>query len=82
MHFEERYYADDALTLLDSTRERTMSISVGTREVSGLTGSQTIDEPFECQRLYGELSTRLEASPRIRRVLGRYDPEYQMERAF
>ena len=82
VHFEERYYADDALTLLDSTRERTMSISVGNREVSGLTGSQTIDEPFECQRLYGELSTRLEANPRIRRVLGRYDPEYQMERAF
>ena len=82
VHFEERYYADDALTLLDSTRERTMSISVGNREVSGSTGSQTIDEPFECQRFYGELSTRLEASPLIRRVLGRYDPEYQMERAF
>ena len=45
-------------------------------------GNQTIDEPFECQRLFGEMSTRLEANPQIRRVLGRYDSEYQMERAF
>ena len=28
------------------------------------------------------MSTRLEADPQIRRVLGRYDSEYQMERAF
>lgn len=82
VHYEERYYADDALTLLDSTRERTLTLSVGTREVNGLNGFQTIDEPFECQRLFAELSTRLEANPRIRRVLGRYDAEYQMERAF
>ena len=82
VHFEERYYADDALTLLDSARDRTVTLSVGTREVNGLNGFQTIDEPFECQRLYGELSTRLEANPRIRRVLGRYDEEFQMERAF
>lgn len=82
VHFEERYYADDALTLLDSARDRTMTLSVGTREVNGLNGFQTIDEPFECQRLYGELSTRLEANPRIRRVLGSYDEDFQMERAF
>ena len=71
VHFEERYYADDALTLLDSARDRSVTLSVGNREVNGLNGFQTIDEPFECQRLYGELSTRLEANPRIRRVLGR-----------
>ena len=81
VHFEERYYADDALTLLDSARDRSVTLSVGSREVNGLSGFQTIDEPFECQRLYGELSTA-EANPRIRRVLGQYDAEFQMERAF
>lgn len=82
VHFEERYYADAALTVLDSTRDKSLTLSVGTRSVSGLNGFQTIDEPFECQRLFGEMSTRLEANPQIRRVLGRYDSEYQMERAF
>ena len=82
VHYEEKYYADDELTLLDSARQRTLRIPVGTREVSNLNGFQTIDESFECERLYLELSTRLEENPRIRRVLGRYDAEYQMERAF
>jgi len=82
VHVEERYYADDALTLLDSSRDRTVTIPVGTRKVSNLDGFQTIDEPFDGERLFTELSTRLEANPRIRRVLGRYDGNYQMERAF
>ena len=58
VHFEERYYADDALTLLDSARDRTMTLSVGTREVNGLNGFQTIDEPFECQRRPSSSSTQ------------------------
>ncbi|MDA0940237.1 MAG: hypothetical protein O2990_04485 [Bacteroidetes bacterium] len=82
VHVEERYYADDALTLLDSSRDRTVTIPVGTRKVSNLDGFQTIDEPFDGERLFTELSTRLEANPRIRRVLGRYDANYQLERAF
>ena len=82
VHVEERYYADDALTLLDSSRDRTLTIPVGTRNVTNLDGFQTIDEPFDGERLFTELSTRLEANPRIRRVLGRYDANYQMERAF
>ena len=82
VHFEERFYADDALTLLDSTRERSLNIPVGTREVTNLSGTQTIDEPFDCERFYLELNTRLEANPRVRRVLGRYDASTQMERAF
>lgn len=82
VHIEERYYADDALTLLDSSRERTVTIPVGSRNVTNLDGFQTIDEPFDGERLFTELSTRLEANPRIRRVLGRYDANYQMERAF
>lgn len=82
VHIEERYYGDDALTVLDSTRDRAITIPVGTREVSNLDGFQTIDEPFDCERLYTELTTRLEVNPRVRRVLGRYDANLQMERAF
>ncbi len=82
VHFEERYFADDALTLLDSTRERTLYLALGTRKISNPANLQTIDEPFECERLFTELASRLEANPRIRRVLGRYDANSQMERAF
>ena len=82
VHFVEKYYADDELTLLDSARDRTVTIPVGTREVTNLNGTQTIDESFECERLFTELSNRLVANPQVRRELGRYDAEYQMERAF
>ena len=82
VHIEEKHYADDALTVLDSSRDLTVTIPVGTRKVNSLDGFQTIDEPFDGERLFTELSTRLEANPRVRRVLGRYDANYQMERAF
>ena len=59
-----------------------MYLSLGTRKISNPANLQTIDEPFECERLFTELASRLEANPRIRRVLGRYDANSQMERAF
>ena len=59
-----------------------MYLALGTRKISNPANLQTIDEPFECERLFTELASRLEANPRIRRVLGRYDANSQMERAF
>ena len=81
VNFQERYYADDELTLLDSVRDRTISLSLGTRQLNNPNNTQTLEESFSGERFYSELATRLEVNPRIRRVLGYYDGETQIERA-
>ena len=43
VHFEERHYADDALTLLDSIRERTLYLALGTRKISNPAKLQSIE---------------------------------------
>lgn len=81
VNFQERYYADDELTLLDSVRDRTISLSLGTRQLNNPNNTQTLEESFSGERFYSELATRLEVNPRIRRVLGYYDGDTQIERA-
>ena len=81
VNFQERYYADDELTLLDSVRDRTISLSLGTRQLNNPNNTQTLEESFSGDRFYSELATRLEVNPRIRRVLGYYDGDTQIERA-
>lgn len=81
VNFQERYYADDELTLLDSVRDRTISLSLGTRQLNNPNNTQTLEESFSGERFYSELATRLEANPRVRRVLGYYDGDTQIERA-
>ena len=81
VNFQERYYADDELTLLDSVRDRTISLSLGTRQLNNPNNTQTVEESFSGERFYSELATRLEVNPRIRRVLGYYDGDTQIERA-
>ena len=81
VNFQERYYADDELTLLDSVRDRTVSLSLGTRQLNNPNNTQTLEESFSGERFYSELATRLEVNPRIRRVLGYYDGDTQIERA-
>ena len=81
VNFQERYYADDELTLLDSVRDRTISLSLGTRQLNNPNNTQTLEESFSGECFYSELATRLEVNPRIRRVLGYYDGDTQIERA-
>ena len=81
VNFQERFYADDELTLLDSVRDRTISLSLGTRQLNNPNNTQTLEESFSGERFYSELATRLEVNPRIRRVLGYYDGDTQIERA-
>ncbi len=81
VNFQERYYAADELTLLDSVRDRTISLSLGTRQLNNPNNTQTLEESFSGERFYSELATRLEVNPRIRRVLGYYDGDTQIERA-
>lgn len=81
VNFQERYYADDEFTLLDSVRDRTISLSLGTRQLNNPNNTQTLEESFSGERFYSELATRLEVNPRIRRVLGYYDGDTQIERA-
>lgn len=81
VHYDEHYFADDDLTVLDSTRAREMRIQVGTRVAGNLNGGELMEDVFNGERFFTELATRLEANPRIRRSLGTYDPVDQIERA-
>lgn len=82
VHYDERFYADDALTLLDSVKSRVISIPLGTRDVTSISDFAQVEVTFDGERFYSELASRLEANPRIRRVLGRYSQAVQKELAF
>ena len=82
VHFTERHYGDDAMTLLDSVRSRTISIPLGTRDVSTISDFAQVEVTFSGERFYTELASRLTPNPRVRRVLGVYNEAVQKEFAF
>lgn len=79
VHFVEKFYADPFWTSLDSVRERSIRIGMGSRPVGT---SPDMEQTFNTERLYTELASRLEVNPRVRRELGVFDEEVQKERAF
>ena len=82
VNFSEEYYADDAQTMLDSTRDRSLTIQFGTEIVTDDDGVQSLDFMISGERFYTELASRLEENLRIRRVLGTVEPDESKERAF
>lgn len=82
VNFEEEYYADDALNVLDSSVSRSITISFGSESVTDDDGVQELDLAINGERFYTELASRLEVNPRIRRVLGYVEGNESEERAF
>jgi hypothetical protein len=70
VNFEEEHYADDALTVLDSSVSRSITISFGSESVTDDDGVQELDLAINGERFYTELASRLEVNPRVRRVQG------------
>ena len=82
VHYKENYYADDALTILDSSRVKTMEIMVGSEEPNDTDGGEVVEEKWDSQKFFNTMAARLEVNPRIRRELGIWDEEIQKVRAF
>ena len=82
VNFEERHYLDDALTLLDTSFSRSITISFGSEVVTDDDGVQSLDLAISGERFYTELASRLEVNPRVRRVLGYVQGDESQERAF
>lgn len=82
VHYIEHFWADDFQTVLDSTKERTMEIPIGTVDPNNSNGGEVLSTVFNGFSFYSNMSSRLEASPRITRELGVWDDEGQIARAF
>lgn len=82
VHYREHYWADDNLTILDSTRVKSMEISIGSLDPSNTDGNQTLSKEFECESFYTSMASRLEVNPKITRELGCWDEEVQIARSF
>ncbi len=82
VHFIEHYWADDFHTVLDSSRDRTIEIPIGTVDPSGDAGNQELEKLFDGQIFFTTLKTRLDKNIRITRELGVWDEESQIARAF
>jgi hypothetical protein len=82
VHFIEHYWADDFHTVLDSSRDRTIEMPIGTVDPSGITGNQELEKLFDGQTFFTTLKSRLEKNIRITRELGVWDADSQIARAF
>jgi len=82
VHFIEHYWADDFHTVLDSTRDRTIEMPIGTVDPYGDAGYQELEKLFDGQVFFNTLKTRLDKNIRITRELGVWDEEDQIARAF
>lgn len=82
VHYVENYWADDFHTELDSTKQRSMEIFIGTVEPNDDEGNQILTKEFPGSSFYSSLSSRLESNNRITRELGVWDEDTQISRAF
>jgi hypothetical protein len=82
VHFTEHYWADDAHTVLDSSKARVMEIPVGTVDPNDDEGGQILTKLYSGSNFYSNMSSRLEKNVRITRVLGCWDDVTQIARAF
>ena len=73
VNYTEIYHADDAWTVVDSTVDRSLSIGLGSRSINNPDGVLSIEQSWNTESFYTELSSRLEVNPRVRRVLGNFD---------
>ena len=81
VNYSEIYHADDAWSVVDSTVERSLSIGLGTRSLTGSEDVVSIEQTWDPETFYTELASRLDVNPRVRRVLGNFDDE-EKARAF
>jgi len=82
VHYVENYWADDNLTVLDSTKAKTIEMSIGSVSPNDDEGGQIMSKLFSGSTFYTTLETRLEVNPRITRELGYWDDVNQIARAF
>lgn len=82
VHYVEHYWADDAQTILDSTKSKTMEIPIGTVDPSDNEGGQILTKSFSGNSFYTNMASRLEVNNRITRELGVWDEVDQIARAF
>lgn len=82
VHFMEHYWADDFLTILDSSKYRTLEIPIGSLDPNDDDGGEQLTKVFGGSTFYSTLSSRLEKSTRTTRELGIWDEDVQISRAF
>lgn len=82
VHYVENYWADDNHTVLDSTKNKTMEIPIGSAIPNNDDGGLIMTKLFSGSTFYSNMSSRLEVNPRITRVLGHWDEDEQIARAF
>ena len=81
VNYREIVYTDDSWTVVESDTERSLTISLGSRSISNVSDGENCERSFNTESIYTELASRLEYNPRIRRVLGKYDPLTSKSRA-
>ena len=82
VHFMENYWADDFHTILDSSKYRTIEISIGSLDPTDDEGGELLSKVLNGATFYSTLSTILEKNIRITRELGIWDQDVQISRAF
>ena len=82
VHFVENYWADDFLTILDSSKIRSIDIPIGSVDPDDDGGGEQMTKILDGSTFFSTLNTRLEKNPRITRELGIWDEDVQISRAF
>ena len=82
VHYVEHYWADDYQTVLDSSRSKSLEISIGSVDPNNDDGGQPMSKVFPGNSFFSQLGSRLEKNVRITRELGFWDEVSQISRAF
>ena len=82
IHVEERIWADLAHTQLVDERSRVIEWPMGSLRTSSDGGGEALQKEVNGERFFSTLATKLEEDPYITRILGVWDEEVQIARAF
>jgi hypothetical protein len=79
---QEQVWANEAHTDLVETRDRTLVWSIGSVDTNDDEGGEVLTKVVNGEQFFSFLATKLEANPLVTRVLGYWDDEDQIARAF
>lgn len=82
VHVVERMWQDEAHTVLAQEQEKVIEWYIGSVTTNDLEGGESMQLELEAEQFYRLMNAQLEADPFMTRVLGTWDPEDQIARAF
>ncbi len=82
IYVTEYVYSDESWTELVEVRDRQLEWFLGTRSIAAGAPVQEVNLEVGGQAFFNFLRSRLEVDPRVRRALGYYDENFQVQRVF